>query len=160
MGDTDDEHRAEDLARRGLDDELGERPAEPGLRSPASGVRVGERRRARAGGIAQQQRITVIELSEETAHEARRLGRWAQPVVNPLALPQPLDQSGFTEDPQVTRNPRLALPKGLRDIRDAERCLRTEGEQTQTRRLAGCAQPLDETLGRRPLHLNHCTSLS
>src|SRR6516162_11099036 len=79
--------------------------------------------------------------------------------MNPLALPQPLDEAGLAQDPQVTGNPRLALPQGSGQVRNAERRVRTQSEQPQATWLTCGAEPPDDGRGSRLLHLKNCTSL-
>src|SRR5262249_39303069 len=105
MAYTDHEHRTEDLAHCGVNDELSECPAEPGCRSIPFRCRADSARRARTRGIPQQQRVASIELREKTLHEARALGLRAQAVVNPLTLPHTVDESRFRQDLEMTRHP-------------------------------------------------------
>ena len=147
MADTGDEHRTEDLARGGVDDELGECPAEPGCRSIPFRCRAESARRARTRGIPQQQRVASINLREKTTHEARALGLRAEAVMNPLALPHAVDEARFTQDLEMTRHPRLALPQGLSEIRDAQGGLCAQCQEPQPAGLAGCAQPVHDMGG-------------
>ncbi len=64
--------------------------------------------------------------------------------MNPLALPQPLDQSRLTQDAQMARHPRLALGKSRGEVRDAEVALAAEEKEPQTARLTRRAQPRDQ----------------
>ncbi len=73
-----------------------------GFRTLPRGLRVRRRDGARTRRIAQQLRIAPIELREKTAYEACGLGRCGQPILNPLALSQPLDQSRLAEDFQMS----------------------------------------------------------
>ena len=147
MADAGDEHRPEDLTRGGLDDELGECPAESGCRSIPFRCRADSARRARTRGIPQQQRVASIELREETTHEARALGLRAEAVMHPLALPDAVDEPRFTQDLQMARHPGLALPQGLSQIRDAQCGVCAQCQETQPAGLTGCAQPLHDIPG-------------
>jgi hypothetical protein len=66
--------------------------------------------------------------------------------VDPLTLPQSLDQTGFAQDLEVARYARLALPDDLRDVGDAELPHGAKSEQPQPGRLTGGPQPSHETI--------------
>jgi hypothetical protein len=57
--------------------------------------------------------------------------------VDPLAIPDPFNQPGLTEDPQVAADARLALTECLREIGNAEIALVTQSEQAQPAGLSG-----------------------
>ncbi len=89
--------------------------------------------------VAGKDRIAAVELRQQALHEARGRRSRRQPVVDPLAIPDPLNQSCFTEDAQMTADARLALTQRLREIGNAQIALVTQGEQPQPTRLSGCA---------------------
>jgi hypothetical protein len=64
--------------------------------------------------------------------------------VNPLAVANPLNQSGLAEDPQVAANARLTLTHRLREIGNAQITLIAQGEQAKPAGLACCPQPRNQ----------------
>jgi hypothetical protein len=103
--------------------------------------------RLRTRAIFGEDGVSLIEQRDQPLHEAGRHRVLSEPVVHPLTLPEPLDQSGVAEDLEVPRHPRLALPNRRSEIRHAEVTLTAQGNQSQPRRFAGGLQPGDE-LGR------------
>ena len=140
MIDPDQQHRALRLAQARRTQQLGQRATEARLGTAC----VRERAGVRCGAIAQQQRVAPIDLRQEAAHETRGLRARAHAVVHPLPLAQPLDETGLAQDLEMARHARLTLLQRPRQVRDAERALGTESEQTQPAGLTRRAEPLHE----------------
>ena len=85
----------------------------------------------RASEHARKYRIAPVQLRQQPLHEARGRCPGGQSVVHPLAVPEPFDQSCFTEDSQVPANARLTLAKRLREIGNTQVSLVAQSQQPQ-----------------------------
>jgi len=89
--------------------------------------------------VTREDSITPIDLRQQSLHETRRRCVGGQPIVDPLAVSQPFDESCLAEDAQVPADPRLTLTQRLRQIGNAQVPLLTQRKQPQPARLSGRA---------------------
>ena len=115
--------------------------ARPSRDSLLAAALSGTQRRARRAAIAAQRRVAAVQLCEQARDEARGVLRAGHAVVHPLAVALALDEARLGEDLQVARNARLTLIQRPGEIGNAQRSLRTQGQQPQPRGLARGAQP-------------------
>jgi hypothetical protein len=118
-------------------------PRSPAARStPTAGAhRQHPRPRHRPLLIPAKHRIPTIHLPQNPLHKRRGSGLASHPVVHPLPLPQPLQQTRLAKNPQVSRYARLALAQRLGKIRNTQLLPRAQCEQSQPALLARRLQP-------------------
>ena len=94
-----------------------------------------------AAPIGRQQRIGRVQIRHHSLQKSG--GRWIlrQPVVNPLPQAQTREEACGTQNLQVSRDTRTALPHRQGKLGDAEFPLCAKSEQTQPRGLPRRAQP-------------------
>ena len=96
--------------------------------------------------VALQHRILPRQKLDELLHQRARRPLLRQPIENPTAFFETLDQARFRHQFQMPADPRLALPQDLRDLADGEFTLREQRKQPQPRRFRGCFQAVQHVV--------------
>ena len=163
----DDGRRAVAGVEQRIDRRLAELGTEHGGELPALLARVPwrlrRRRVARRAPVAKhvatfkverERRITGIQSLDQHSREFGRRPGVGEPVVDPVLVTRPGQQSGVAEQLQVTRHPRLALTQHGRDVGNRQLPLGKKRQDSEPRRLGCRAQQLNKR-GEELLHYLH-----
>lgn len=106
-----------------------------GSRLGASGADIGE-----TVEIALMLEIVVGEEIDDRPSEMAELPCLDQPVEDPRALPEAVEESGIGKQLQMTRHARLALAQDLRQLGDGELAMAEQTKDAKACRLAGSSE--------------------
>ncbi len=94
--------------------------------------------------ITREHGVRLVDQCEQALHEAGGRRTLSEPVMHPLALRQPLQQTRLAQDLQMTGDARLALTQSLSQVGDAQVPLAAQRQQPQSARLSGGFHPGDD----------------
>ena len=93
------------------------------------------------------------------AGSRNRISRPFSRTIAPPGCSDPLDEPGLGQDAKVPRDARLALTQHVRQVRDGELTLGTEGQQPQARALGRSPQPHEAVIEASHSEFKNCTNL-
>ncbi len=109
--------------------------------------------------VGDEMRVGGREPCDDIAGEARRRAALADQKEHPGPLAVALDETGFGQQLQVTRDARLRLAENCDEFADRQFGLREQSEKAQPRGFAGGGQGGEDDVERRVLRVRHGSHL-